>query len=143
MKKLIYFFLENKYFPLISGLVLGAASWAIVPLVSNKFEPMDSELAFYLGQSILSVVSFYFGYSYGLKHVLKYILGIYISCNVYSYIFGTDDNRGWAILGLITFFLFLCIIPLAFGILGKLTNFGKRIYNNWIKKEGVAKQIDQ
>jgi len=65
--------MKKTYFPFISGLVLGAASWAIVPLVSDVFEPMDNELAFFLGQSVLSVVSFYFGYSYGLKHVFIYI----------------------------------------------------------------------
>ncbi len=134
--------MKKTYISLISGLVLGAASWAIVPLVSDVFEPMDNELAFFLGQSVLSVVSFYFGYSYGLKHVFIYILGIYVSCNVYSYIFGSSESRVWAYLGLITFFLFLCIIPLAFGFFGKLVSFGKIIYNNWLKKKDAAKQSD-
>ena len=134
--------MKKTYISLISGLVLGAASWAIVPLVSDVFEPMDNELAFFLGQSVLSVVSFYFGYSYGLKQVFIYIFGVYVSCNVYSYVFGSSEARAWAYLGLITLFLFLCLIPLDYGILGKLVSIGKKKYNNWLKKKDVAKQSD-
>lgn len=135
------YFMEKTYIPLICGLVLGAASWAIVPLVSDVFEPFDNELAFYLGQSVLSVAAFYFGYSYGLKHVFIFILGIYVSCNVYSYIFGSSEQRVWAYIGLITL-IALCVIPLAFGILGKLVSIGKKKYNNWLKKKGISKQSD-
>jgi len=85
---------------------------------------------------------FYFGYSYGLKHVFKYIFGIYVSSNVYSYIFGSSEQRAWAYLGLITSFFLLCIIPLVFGLFGKLVSIGKIKYNNWLKKEDAAKQSD-
>ena len=126
--------MKKTYISLICGLVLGAASWAIVPLVSDRFEPFDSELAFYLGQSVLSVASFYFGYSNGLRYVFIFIIGVYVSCNVYPYLFGSSEQRAWALLGLITT-ITLCIIPLAFGILGKLASIGKIKYNNLLKKE--------
>ena len=132
----------NTYIPLICGLVLGVLSWAIVSFVSDVFEPFDNELAFFLGQSVLSVAAFYFGYSHGLKYVFMFIIGIYVSSNVYPYFFGSSEARAWAYLGLITSFLFVCIIPLAFGILGKLVSIGKKKYNNWLKKKDVAKQSD-
>lgn len=132
---------KKKYTSLLNGLVLGAASWAIVPLVSDRFEPFDNELAFYLGQLVLSVVSFYLGYSSGVKYVFIFIIGVYVSSNVYSYVFGSSEQRAWAILGLITIFLFLCIIPLAFGILGKLVSIVMVKYNNWLKKD-AAKHND-
>ncbi len=110
---------------LLNGLVLGAASWAIVPLVSDRFEPFDSELGLYLGQSVLSVASFYFGYSNGLKYVILFLIGVYVSSNVYPYLLGSSEQRAWAVLGLITT-VALCIIPLVFGALGKLVSIGKR-----------------
>ena len=133
--------MKKTYTSLISGLVLGAASWAIVPLVSDVFEPFDNELAFFLGQSVLSVASFYFGYSSGLKYVYIFILGVYVSSNVYPYLFGSSEQRAWALLLLITS-ITLCVIPLAFGILGKLVSIGNIKYNNWLKKKDVAKQSD-
>ncbi len=55
------YLIKNTYIPLMSGLILGAADYAIMPLVSDVFEPIDNEIAFYLGLSVLSIVSFYFG----------------------------------------------------------------------------------
>ena len=132
--------MKKTYISLICGLVLGAASWAIVPLVSDRFEPFDSELGFYLGQSVLSIASFYFGYSSGLKYVFIFIIGVYVSSNVYPYLFGSSEQRAWALLLLITT-IALCIIPLAFGILGKLVSIGKIKYNYWLKKD-AAKHSD-
>ena len=133
--------MKSTHTSLLIGLVLGTASWAITPLVSDVFEPFDNELSFWLSQSVLSVVSFYLGYSIGMKCVFMFITGVYVSSNVYAYLFGSSEQRAWALLGLITMFLFLCIIPLAFGMLGKLVSIGKAIYNNWLKKD-AAKHSD-
>jgi hypothetical protein len=130
--------MKRKYVPLIAGLVLGAASWAVVPLVSDRFEPFDSDLGFYVGQSILSFGAFLFGFKYGLKHVFIYIIGIYISSNVYPYTFGPSESRAWALLALVTT-LALCVFPLLFGILGKLVNLGKIKYNKWLKKDAAKR----
>ena len=108
----------------LGGLVLGAVSWAIVPLVSDRFEPFDSELGFYLGQSILSAASFYLGFSNGLKSVFMFTIGVYVGCNVYPFIFGSSEQRAWALLLLITS-ITLCVIPLAFGFFGKFTRVWK------------------
>lgn len=130
--------MKRKYVSLITGLALGAASWAIVPLVSDKFEPFDSESGFYIGQSVLSLASFIFGYLYGLKYVFIFITGSYISFNAYPFIFGSSESRAWASLGLVTT-LVLCFYPLIFGIFGKLISIGKLKYNNWLKKDAAKR----
>jgi hypothetical protein len=129
---------DNKtiYLSLLTGLILGAASWVIVPFVSNSFEPFDSEPAFYIGQSFLSLAAFLIGFIYGMKPLFVFILGVYLSNNIYPFIFGTSESRAWAGLGLITV-LFLCIYPLFAGILGKISNlvWVKFTHNNAIKKD--------
>jgi hypothetical protein len=100
-----------------SGLVLATVSWAVVPVVSDSFEPFDSELGFYLGQSFLSVAAFLIGCFFSGKHVLIYLLGAYISNNLYPYVFGSSESRTWAALGLATTLL-LCIYPALSGMLG-------------------------
>ena len=115
---------QNKinYISILSGLVLGVVTWIIVPLVSDSFEPFDNDFAFYSGQSILSVVAFIFGFLYGMKPVFIFLLGVYISCNIYPFIFGSSESRAWAGMGLLTNLLF-CIYPLVAGSFGKLSNF--------------------
>lgn len=120
------------YLALLIGIIFGALSWAIVPIVSDKFEPFDSESSFYIGQSMLSIIAIYLGYKHGLKHVLIFVLGIYISSNVYSYIFGSSESRAWALLGLITT-LALCIFPLICGVVGKVLKIGHIKYNKSLK----------
>ncbi len=120
------------YLTLFIGIIFGALSWAIVPIVSDKFEPFDSESGFYIGQSLLSIIGIYLGYKHGLKHVLVFILGIYISSNVYPYIFGSSESRAWALLGLLTT-LVLCIFPLISGIVGKVLKIGHIKYNKSLK----------
>ena len=113
---------------LIGGFVLGAASWAIVPLYFGEFEPFDSEAGFYSGQIMLSVAAFYLGFSRGMKQVLTFIVGVYIGCNTYAYVFGSSETRAWVLLGLITTWA-LCIFPLLSGVVGKLVRIGKVKYN--------------
>lgn len=123
---------------LISGIALGAVSWAIVPLVSDRFEPFDSEVGFYLGQAMLSAMAFYLGFSRGLRNALMFVVGIYIGSNLYSYTFGSPDARASAFIGLIMY-LSLCLYPLASGILGKLTHVGTMKYQNW-RRQNAAKR---
>ena len=130
--------MNKTYFSLTTGIVLGAASWAVVPLVSDKFEPFDSELGFYIGQCILSVMALYLGFTGGLKHVFIFVIGVYISSNIYPYLFGSSESRAWVILGLITA-LALCLFPLVFGVLGKLVRIGKIKYNNWLKQDAAKR----
>jgi hypothetical protein len=117
---------------LLIGIIFGALSWAIVPIVSDNFEPFDSEWGFYIGQSVLSIIAIYLGYKHGLKYVLIFVLGIYMSSNVYPYIFGSSESRAWALLGLITA-LALCIFPLIFGVIGKVLKIGHIKYKKSLK----------
>ena len=109
------------YISLLSGLILGIVTWVIVPLVSDSFEPIDNDLAFYSGQSILSVAAFIIGFLFGIKPLFFFLLGVYISCNAYPFIFGPSESRAWAGMGLITNLLF-CVYPLVAGSLGRLSN---------------------
>ena len=122
------------YLALIYGVLFGALSWAIVPFVSGKYEPFDSEAGFYTGQLLLSVLSVYLGYKHGLKYVLIFVSGIYVSSNIYPYIFGSSESRAWAISGLITT-LSLCIFPLLFGVAGKVLKISYIKYIKPLKKE--------
>ncbi|MDH5443950.1 MAG: hypothetical protein OEY52_00245 [Gammaproteobacteria bacterium] len=127
------------YLALFVGIIFGALSWAVVPILSNKFEPFDSESGFYLGQSVLSIIAIYLGYKYGLKYVLMFVLGIYISSNVYPYIFGSSESSAWALLGLITT-LALCVFPFIFGVVGKVLKIGHIKYIKSLKN--VTSQSD-
>jgi hypothetical protein len=117
---------------LLIGIIFGSLSWIVVPIASDKFEPFDSELGFYIGQSALSIIAIYLGYKNGLKHVLIFVLGIYISSNMYPYIFGSSESRAWALFGLITT-LALCVFPLIFGLVGKALKIGHIKYNKSLK----------
>jgi len=106
---------------LIIGLVLGALSWAVVPLVSNNFEPFDSGIGFLIGQIAMSAGALYFAYSKGIKNITLYMLGIYVGQNIYAYVFGTSGTRLWAGLLLITS-IALCVFPLIAAVIGKTIN---------------------
>ncbi len=121
--------MKNRYI-LIIGIILGAISWAVCPLVSDRFEPFDSDKGFILGQLILLSGTFCLGFMYGLKKVFLLILGIYIGQNTYVYIFGGSESRAWFFLGLVTT-IFLCIIPLFSGVVGAVI----RIFVNKIQQE--------
>lgn len=93
--------MKNKIAILLLGILAGALSWAIVSLVSDRFEPFDSELGFYSGQLILSIAALYIGYKKKFGYLIIYILGAYAGMNAYAYIFGGSEQRGWWLLGMI------------------------------------------
>jgi len=60
----------------IACIFLGAFSWAICPLLSNTFEPFDSDAGFAVGQSVMLIFMVYVGWSTSFKHILyAYALG--------------------------------------------------------------------
>ncbi len=113
---------------LVLGFLLGAASWFIVPLVSNKFEPYDSETGFWIGQGLMVAAAFYFGFSDGIKSIVVFMVGAYIGLNIYPYLFGGSEQRAWASLGLVVSTL-LCVLPLIAGIVGVIAKYGSMKYN--------------
>lgn len=120
----------------VTGLVLGATSWAVVPLISTNFEPFDSGTGFLIGQVAMSAGALYFAYAKGIKNILLYTLGIYAGQNLYAYAFGTSATRAWAGLLLITS-IALCVFPVIAAVVGKtifvLSDRSKK-HNNAIKK---------
>ncbi len=107
------------------GLIAGAVSWAVVGIVSDMYEPFDSEIGFYLGQFILSVVAFYVGCKKRFRELVIYIIGIYLGMNFYSYILGGSEQRAWVLLGLLSTII-LIVYPLFFGIVGYVCSFIKK-----------------
>ncbi len=108
----------KKKLMLLIGIISGALSWAIVPLVSKNFEPYDSDAGFYLGQFIMSIGAFLVGYKFGFKHLIIYMFGCYLGMNLYPYVV-SSAFRAWLLMGLFSS-LFLCIFPILFGISGKV-----------------------
>ena len=104
-------------FIFVIGLLLGAVSWAVSPLLSGQFEPFDSGLAMFVGQAILSTFVGYIGFRHGFWNMALAILGAYLGQVVYWYTFGNSEARAWIVLGAFTT-LFLCVIPALSGTLG-------------------------
>ena len=119
----------NKPCIFILSLILGAASWAICPLVSDRFEPFDTGTGYLIGQFLMVTFTAYIGWTTNAKSVLLSVVGLYISQNAYAFIFGSGESRAWAILLLITS-IALCILPLISG----LTARGIRAFRNAKKK---------
>ena len=101
------------------GIALGAASWMVVPLVSEHIEPFDSAVGLGLGQLLMSIVAFYIGFTRGIRVLLILLLGLYLGMNAYPYVFGTAEQRAWAVLGLIMN-VAMCVLPFCVGLIGRL-----------------------
>ena len=100
------------------GFCTGALSWASAGMVSDNFEPFDSGIGFYFSQAILSVVAVSLGYKLGIKMLLIYLVAAHVGMNVYAFSFGSDEYRAWVLLAAMTA-IFLLVVPLLFGLLGK------------------------
>ena len=122
------------YLALIIGIILGAFNWAIVPFVSDGIEPSYEGKGFYIEQLFLSIFPIIFGYKHGMKNVLMYVLGIYISLYFYPFIFYFSKITEYAIYGLFTT-LYLCFYPFIFGIVGKVAKLGYIKYNKSIMRD--------
>ena len=63
----------------------------------------------------MTVFTVYIGFITDYKKLLVAVLGLYLGQNAYAYVFGSSEAKAWAVLLLFTS-LFLCIIPLVFGL---------------------------
>ena len=63
----------------------------------------------------------YIGWSTNTINVILCVVGLYLSQNVYAYIFGTDETKAWALLLLLTS-ITLCILPLLSGLAASVIN---------------------
>ncbi|MBL8473971.1 MAG: hypothetical protein JNM98_19420 [Rhodocyclaceae bacterium] len=103
----------------IFGIILGAGNWAIVPLVSDRIEPFDSEPAFYIGQCVLCLSALALAWRSGFLSCLTLLFGAWAGLNLYPLLLGTPEHRAWFLLGMFTSVLLL-IYPLVCGIMGWL-----------------------
>ncbi len=106
----------NKPSIFIISVILGAASWAVCPLVSDRFEPFDTGIGFLIGQFFMVTFAAYVGWTKNINSVIVSVVGFYISQNVYAFIFGSGEARAWAFLLLFTS-VTLCILPLISGLI--------------------------
>ena len=120
--------MNNKIIIFAIGILVGAASWGVVSLVSDRYEPFDSGLGFYIGQFILSIIAFWVGYKKRFRDLAVYLIGAYIGMNAYAYIFGGSEQRAWASLGMVTT-IALVIFPLVFGVIGIIVSSLQQKYN--------------
>ena len=105
----------NKKSIFFIGFLLGSISWAICPLVSDRFEPFDTGKGLILGQFIMVIFASYIGWVNNIKNVFIGVAGMYLGQNAYAYAFGTSEARAWALLLLATS-IFLCMLPLISGL---------------------------
>ena len=120
--------MKNKIIIFTIGVLVGAASWGVVSLVSDRYEPFDSGLGFFVGQFILSFIAFWIGYKKRFRDLATYLIGTYIGMNAYAYIFGSSEHRAWASLGMLTA-IALIIFPLVFGVIGIMVSSLQQKYN--------------
>lgn len=113
---------KNKLF--LVGIFLGFTNLAICPLVSDKFEPFDSPLAFILGQILLISMSIYIGYRYHFKALIFTLLGSHLGQNLYIIFLGSDEQRTWFLLGFFTTLVFL-FLPLTLGVMSVFISVAK------------------
>jgi len=112
-----------KIFPLlILGFLLGAMSWGIVSLVSDRFEPFDSGIGWFIGQIMLSAVAWGIGYRLEIRQVFIFVFSAYVGMNAYAYSFGGPEQRAWFFLGLITT-LSLLVFPTISGLCGRVLKY--------------------
>ena len=111
----------NKPSIFIVSLILGAASWAVCPLVSDRFEPFDTATGFLIGQFTMIIFTTYIGWTSSASKVFIAVAGLYVSQNVYAFVFGTGEARAWAFLLLFTS-ITLCIFPLITGLTARGIN---------------------
>lgn len=102
----------------IAGVILGAFSWIVCPLVSGQFEPYDTGVGLAIGQASMLILAVYIGWAKNLVFLLLAIGGMYLGQNSYAYVFGSSETRAWMLLGLFTSLL-LCILPLIGGLLAR------------------------
>lgn len=81
------------------GSVAGAVSWAVVPVVSGKFEPFDSTVGLFANQIVLSIPVVIVAWRYRLSTALLLALGAYIGINAYVFALGGAEHRAWWALG--------------------------------------------
>lgn len=99
------------------GLLLGPASWWVVRLATDRFEPFDNGVGFFLCQTVLALPMAVLAFRHGVLAALPALPGAWVGMNAYAYLFGSDEARAW--IGLLLFSsLTLLMFPLAATVAG-------------------------
>lgn len=81
------------------GAVAGAVSWAVVPVVSGKFEPFDSTVGMLANQMALTIPVVIVALRYRLFAAFLFGIGAYIGLNAYVFALGGTEHKAWWVLG--------------------------------------------
>ena len=103
------------------GCALGAISWAICPLVSERQEPFDTDTGFVLGQSLMVAVVATLGWRFGIMAVFVSTVGCYVGQLAYTWMLG-GESRAWFLLGVVTI-VSLCVLPFLAGGAASLISY--------------------
>lgn len=99
------------------GLLLGPASWWVVRLATDRFEPFDNGAGFFLCQIVLALPMAVLAFRRGVVAALPALPGAWLGMNAHAYIFGSGETRAW--IGLLLFSsLTLLMFPLAATVAG-------------------------
>jgi hypothetical protein len=93
---------------------MGAASWALCPLVGGRAEPFDNGAGFLAGQALMVAGMSWLGWTTGSwAKVFLAVAGLYAGQVLYS---AAAVGTEWILLGMVTISA-LCVFPAAAGIL--------------------------
>jgi len=97
-----------------AGMMMGALSWALCPIVGGRIEPFDTGAGFLAGQALMTVGTFWIGWATGSwAKVALTVLGLYVGQVAYS---AAAVGTLWILLGMVTI-TSLCVFPAVGGAL--------------------------
>ena len=118
------------------GVGCGALSWVAAFAVSGRFEPYDSSTGLAANQIVLCLPAILLACRPRLALLLFYFFGAWLGMNAYGYVFGSAEQRAWAMLGAVTSLLLLAL-PLS---LAGMTAVICHIRSQWRAADGSHSQ---
>jgi hypothetical protein len=118
----------------VASVIIGAIGWAQGALTSQQLEPWDTGIGAVINQTLFCLTSFIIGSRTGFWKMVLSILCMYGGQLLYIWYFGTDDQRSWFMLCMMTTII-LFVLPLLFGIAGSLHRFNRLHHITLIKRK--------
>ena len=98
-----------------AGLIAGAISWVICPVLFGTPEPFDTTAGLIAGQGLLTLVAVVIVFKGTLRALPGLIIGMYAGINLAIFVVGNSEQKAWFLLGLMTT-LVLVVAPLVGGL---------------------------
>jgi|GEM_PF-1634253 len=114
----------------------GALSWFAAHAVSGSFEPYDSSIGLAANQLVLCLPAMVLACKPRLALLLFYFLGAWLGMNAYAYVFGSSEQRAWAMLGVVSSLLLL-FWPMVLAVVAVVIRY---IWSRWSAADGLHSQ---